>query len=294
MDFIVMKTKSIFVSLSFTFLLVAHNAQEQPELFLIDKIEVVVFGKEDVEIITKSDVDKPSLGGGFRSKEDVIFEKEVLLDAKQHKIPDDEEQVDAYLAQIQRENNLSPSDLEDIFTASGYTLEEGRQQLQVMQTVNTMLDVKIRSNLIVPRRDVEHYYNEHPAMIEAAYTLERLFVPQSKKMSKNDQRRQLVTLSLNKKEMKNAQWSEPFTIGHSDIAENKHFIYAMEPGDISAPQAVDGGFELFRLAEKIPQRLRTLEESYREITDILRRPKYEELMLKYREQLARNSSVVFF
>src|SRR5579862_1030758 len=95
---------------------------------LIDQIEVVVYGQEDVEIITKSDIDRPSLGGGFRTKDEIVFEREVLLDAKKHHIPQDEEAVDAYLAQIQREHNLSQAELEDIFTNSGYTLEEGREQ----------------------------------------------------------------------------------------------------------------------------------------------------------------------
>src|ERR1700733_10802261 len=118
----------------------SHDAVDMTNLVLIDQIEVVVFGQEDVEIITKSDVDRPSLGGGFRTKDEIVFEREVLLDAKKHKIPQDDEAVEAYLAQIQREHNLSEKELEQIFTASGYTVAEGRQQLQMMQTVNTMLD----------------------------------------------------------------------------------------------------------------------------------------------------------
>src|SRR5947207_7005352 len=99
----------------------------QPFLLLLDQIEVVVFGKEDVEIITKSDIDRPALGGGYRSQDDIIFERSVLLDAKQHKIPNDEETVDAGIEQMMREHNLSQDDLEAIFNASGYTLQEGRE-----------------------------------------------------------------------------------------------------------------------------------------------------------------------
>ena len=44
-------------------------------LVLLDQIEVVIYGQEDVEIITKSDIDRPSLGGGFRTKEEIVFEK---------------------------------------------------------------------------------------------------------------------------------------------------------------------------------------------------------------------------
>lgn len=271
-----------------------NGEEHQSQLFLIDKIEAVIFGKEDIEVVTKSDIERPSLGGGFRSKEDIIFEREVLLDAKEHKISSDEESVDAYIAQVQRENNLSQKDLEDIFTASGYTLEEGRQQLQVMQTVNTMLDVKIRSNLIVPRKDVENYYNEHPELIEATYTLERVVVPFSKKLSKERQLSGLIKIIESGNGMEKAPWSESFTLNHSEIAAQKQFIYTLEPGQISLPQEIENGFELFKLVEKTAEYRKSLDESYRDIVDILRRPKYEELMDNYRTMLMEHMSIVYF
>jgi len=264
------------------------------KLILLDQIEVVVYGQEDVEIITKSDIDRPSLGGGFRSKEDIVFEKEVLLDAKKHHIPQDEEAIDAYLAQMQREHNLSEAELEEIFTSAGYTIEEGREQLQIMQAINTMLDVKIRSNLIVPRKDVEEYYKNNPTIIEATYTLERAFVAQSKKLSHNVQYKVLKKYAQTGKGVSGIVWGDPFIISHSDVAESKQFIYSMELGQISLPEEVSGGFELFKLVEKTPETVKSLEESYRDIVDILRRPKYEELMEKYRQCLLKSASVVYF
>lgn len=263
-------------------------------LVLLDQIEVVIYGQEDVEIITKSDIDRPSLGGGFRTKEEIVFEKEVLLDAKKHHIPQDEEAIDAYLVQMQREHNLSEKELEEIFTSAGYTIEEGREQLQMMQAVNTMLDVKIRSNLIVPRKDVEQYCQNNPTIIEATYTLERAFVPQSKKISHNAQHKVLSKYAQTGKGVSGIVWGDPFTINHSDVAESKQFIYTMEPGTISSPEEVSGGFEMFRLVEKTPEMVKSVEESYREVVDILRRPKYEELMEKYRQFLLKSASVVYF
>ncbi len=270
----------------------AHEDIDTSKFILIDQIEVVVYGA-DVEIITKSDIDRPALGGDFRTKEDIVFEREVLLDAKKHHLPDDEEAVDAYLAQIQREHNLSPKELEEIFTASGYTIEEGRQQLQMMQTINTMLDIKIRSNLIVPRKDVEEYYKNNPEVIEATYTVQRAFVPQSAKISADKQYAVLVNYAKSGKGVAGIVWGEPMTLNHSEIAENKKFIYEMEAGDISLPRLVNDGFELFKLVEKTPRTVKSLEDSYRDIVDILRQPKYEELMRKYKELLSKNSSVVY-
>jgi hypothetical protein len=279
-----------------SFMIANEDPVDTTNLVLLDQIEVVVFGQEDVEIITKSDIDRPALGGGFRSKDEIVFEKEIYLDAKKHKVPQDEEAVDAYLAQIQREHNLSEKELETIFTSAGYTIEEGREQLQIMQTVNTMLDVKIRSNLIIPRKDVEKYYEEHPTVIEATYTLERMFVPQSKRMSPEEQYDILVKFARTGKGAKNLNlvWGEPFTINHSDVAESKQFIYTMKVGEVSLPEGIKDGFELFRLVAKTEERLKSLEECYRDIVDILRRPKYEELMENYRQFLLDHSSVIYF
>ncbi len=68
----------------------------------------------------------------------------------------------------------------------------------------------------------------------------------------------------------------------------------MEQGDISLPQEVAGGFEMFKLVEKTPETVKSLDDSYRDIVDILRRPKYEELMEKYKTALMKNASVVYF
>jgi hypothetical protein len=297
-----MKTRITILSLIFFSTFAAEHVDVSAEalakedlsnLVLIDQIEVVVYG-QDVEIITKSDIDRPALGGGFRGKEEIVFEREVLLDAKKHHLPQDEETIDAYLAQIQREHNLSQEELENIFTSSGYTIEEGREQLQTMQTINTMLDIKIRSNLIVPRRAVEQYYQNNPTVIEATYTLQRAFVPQSEKVSSEKQYKALVQYAKSGKNSSSITWSDPFTLEHSEIAESKQFIYTMQLGEISLPYEINGGFELFRLVEKTAEQIKSLEDSYREIVEILRRPKYEELMEKYREHLSQISSVVYF
>ncbi len=270
----------------------SKTGEEQSNLVLLDQIEVVVFGQEDVEIVTKSDIDRPALGGGYRTEDEIIFERSVLLDAKKHKIPNDEEAVDAGIEQMKREHDLSDDDLEMIFKESGYTLQEGRQQFQVMQMINTMLDVKVRSNLIVPRRDVEAYYNANPEVVEATYTIERLFIPFDQKKSKTRQRREIEKYVETGVGALEIQPGFVFTINHSDVAQQKQFIFTMEQNQLSAPQEIAGGFELLRLIEKTPEHFKTLDERYREIVDVLRRPKYEELMQKYRDQLMQQVSVV--
>ena len=184
--------------------------------------------------------------------------------------------------------------MKGIFTAAGYTFEEGREQLRLMQSVNTMLDFKIRSNLIVPRKDVQAYYDQHPEYVEASYVLQHTFVPFSATKSKKKQYDELVQFAKTGKGLSGIVWSQPFTINRSDVAVEKQFIFDMQPDEISLPQKTAEGFELFRLQEKHDKALRSFDDRYREIVDILRRPKYDELLTEYKKSLFDEASILRF
>ena len=278
----------------FVFLFTSTYSKGSSELYLLDTIEAVVRIQKNTEIITKSDVDRPSLGGEIRSLQDIVFERSLFLDAKKQGIKHDEDALEAYLMAIQHEHNLTRDGLKSIFTAAGYTYEEGREQLQMMQTSNIMIDFKIRSNLIVPRKDVVAYYQAHPQVVEPSYVLQRSVIPLSSTKTKEEQKKELAIFSKNKKGIDNIIWSEPFSIDQSDIAQEKQFIITMEPGDISLPIEISGGFELFRLKEKTEERVLTLDERYREIADILRQPKYKELLQAYKDSLFDTASITYF
>jgi len=286
--------KNINLWLFFSLFITIHS-HGSSDLYLLDTMEAVVRMQKDTEVITKSDVDRPSLGGEIRSLQDIVFERSLFLDAKKQGIRHDDDALEAYLMRIQHDNNLTRDGLKSIFTAAGYTYEEGREQLQMMQMSNTMIDFKILSNLIVPRKDVVSYYQAHPKIVEASYLLQRAILPLSSTKTKEQQKKELVIFSKTKKGVHNIIWSEPFSIDQSDIAEEKQFIIAMEPGGISLPIEISGGgFELFRLKEKTEERARTLDERYREIADILRQPKYEELLQAYKENLFDTVSITYF
>jgi hypothetical protein len=89
--------------------------KECENCFLIDKIDAVIFGEEGVEIVTKSEVDRPGLEGGARTLDGVVLERLMYLDAKKYKMLPSEEDVDKHLEGLQRENNLSQDDVKKKF-----------------------------------------------------------------------------------------------------------------------------------------------------------------------------------
>ncbi len=257
----------------------------------VDGIEAVVFGQSGLEIVTKSDVMRPSLAGVARTKDDIIFERLVFLDAQKFHVVPDEEAVDRYLASIQQDNNLTLDQLKEIFHAAGYTYEEGREQFKRLQTVNSMFDFKVRAQLVVPRNQVEEYYKQHPVEQEASYQLQYGRVPF--KGDSQDQKKEIQQRLADNREPRGVLWQDPFWINESEIAEDKMFITKLNAGQVAEPLPVEDGFELYKVIEKKDKRVAPLEERYREIVDILRRPKYEELMQKYRQQLFDSTSIIY-
>ena len=194
--------KKNYVLLFLVFLPLLCASKEKPRLklkvpkvpdsaFVIDTIQAVVFAR--------SDVMRPSLAGVTQSLDDIIFERLVFLDAQKYKIVPDEDAVDKYLAMVQKENNLTLDQLKDIFASAGYTYEEGRQQFRVMQTVNSMLGLKIHSQVLVPRAQVEEYYNTHPEIIEAEYHLQYGFMPYALKKRAAQEKALQVMVKTGKK-----------------------------------------------------------------------------------------------
>ncbi len=285
--------KTLFTLLAFSTLNVFSNDTKVPDdAFLIDTIEVVAFGQGGTEIVTLSDVLRPSLTGEKQSKDDIIFERLVYLDAQKFKIVPDEEGVDRYLAEIQKQNNLTLDKLKRIFQQAGYSYQEGREQFKRLQTVKTMMDFKISSNLIVPRKQVEKYYNEHPVKEEGSYYLRHGVVPFND--NKEQQEKELIAFAQTGKNDPGIEWENAYWYKKSELPDDKEFIFSMQRNEISKPVKIDGRYELYQLVDKKEERITPLDERYTDIVNILSRPKYEQLMKKYKKQLFDSVSILYF
>lgn len=272
-----------------------ETAPALPEnAYLVDKIKAVVFAPDGTKVITKSELDRPGLDGRSRTLDDLILERLLLLDALKFKMIPDDETIDKYLANIQRENNLTLDALKKIFTAAGYSYEEGREQFGMMSIVNQILDYKIRSRLIVPEKEVVAYYNTNPETVEATYFIERAVVPYVLGKTHEQQQKEIELFINHGIGLLQIEWQAPYWMAHSEFASDKMFIVALQPGQISMPQETIEGFELFRVKEMKPTHDRPLEERYRDIVEVLRKPKYEQLMEEYKKQLFDTAAVLTF
>jgi len=275
-----------------------ENAQElQPKkspLYLIDTIKVVVFGDDRTDLITELDCMRPSLDGQKRSLEDLILEDLIFQDAVRYKMLPTEESITRHLMSVQREHNLSLDDIKNIFGTAGYSFDEGKEKFGVMSAVGQMLDFKIRSRLIVPEKDIESYYKEHPVYTDETYELANALIKREEDQSLDEMRAEIEQFMQTGDSSLQVTWSEPFWVKADEISPNRQFIKGMITDQIAIAAEIDDGIEIIKLMNKQERRLLTLEERYHDVADTLRQPKYEEMFNNYRKELFGNASLIYF
>ncbi len=73
-------------------------------------------------------------------------------------------------------------------------------------------------------------------------------------------------------------WSPAFWIADSELADDLRPLVQHNAGYIGQPRETSDGFEVYQLVNKKSEQLRSLQERYRDIVNILRQPKLEEMM----------------
>jgi hypothetical protein len=263
-----------------------------PVLFSIDKVVAIIDGPERRHIICQSELERLGIDGRKPQLNDLIIEELIYQDAVKHKVPIDD-YADRYIRSIKKAHNIGDKEVDRIFEGAGLSPEEGRTKLQKMGANTTMLDLKVKARIFIPQHDIENYFNQNPKYKEERYEIEVAFVPFFSHESQKQQdqlaylKDQIETKSLD------VMWGVPFWIKKTDIAEDKMFITCMKPGDISLPQRVQNGFEIYRMKDKKERRLVPLQRRVRRIVDILREPKFKEMFDIYVKELFNTASIIY-
>ena len=275
------------------------------KMHLLDSIEAVVYGPANARVITKWDIARPPLGGPAATLDEVVLEYLICDDAQKLKIAPSESDVDRILDTVRKQNNLTLDQLSELVKENGYTMEEIRERFKRMQVVNQMLDYRVRSNVIIPRREIVNYYEANPEIEEARLVIRRACIPfvQSKpanqesleaaQVSQAAQLTELTKKAVDNKAIKEQiTWGEPFTVLEGDLACDKKFLLNLKVGCMHGPTKVAQGFELFEMIERRDKRTRTLDERYSEITEKLKEPTFKRLFDEYKTKLTSEASVL--
>ncbi len=272
---------------------IEQELDEIEQIELIDSIVAVVYGPERTRIICDSELRRMGIDGRRRTLPDIILEELMYQQTIKYKIPVDESAIDKYLLDIRRKNNLSLEQVKDIFKRSGYTYQEGREQLAMMYASSTMVELKIMQRLGVTEQEVLAFYEANPIYKEAKYQLERSFIPYKSSISHDEQKMMIERDIIKKGKASELQWGTPFWLKESELSEVMEFVNSMNVGDVSVPLEDSDGFEIYRLTAKRDRCVVSLEKRFREISDILKMPKYQQEMEKYRDELFAAAHIVY-
>lgn len=257
------------------------------ERYLVDKIDVVIMGYQQmdtfVELIMRSDSERPNLLGQIITLEELVTEACYYIDARRLRAVMTEDQIDMIWTSLLRTYNLTREGLINVVEGMGYSEEEARKQLGRMNTVNSLLDMRVTGNIIIEKAEIDAYYEANPAYNDGVYTLQRAIIPFG--ADKDAQEQALKQLIATHADGLKATWSDSFSVNFAELASDKAQIHIAQPNEIVFTGKTTDGFELYKLVERTEPKLKTLAERYDEIMDTLRRPQAEKQLAAYQEAL---------
>jgi hypothetical protein len=261
------------------------------DFMLLDQGVMVVSGPVTNTIITHSDVyDKLNLDGSMISLEQQIKMEIIRQEVISDKMPIDEMAADKYLANIQKVNNLSLDDLEELAGQCRRTFYELKQLLTLQYTYDFFLYHKFRAHLVPSDQDVIDYCNENPD-IEQGYCVIQVAFVEFSIANKDEVSDKIETIVAGAISDKNIEWSDPIKVNIKDIADDKLFIQDMQVGQIHCIEDKKV-FELYKLVEKQDERIVPVADRKAFVVDILNRKMYENLLRKYEEHMIDNVALI--
>ncbi len=74
----------------------------------------------------------------------------------------DEREIDNAIEQVKAMNYYSDEDLRRALTASGVSMEEYREEIKRQILRNKLVNIKVKSKIIITETDIKAYYDNHP------------------------------------------------------------------------------------------------------------------------------------
>ena len=250
-----------------------------------NEIVAVVYGTNSTDIILQTDVDAAKKE--TRTLDDIILEKLMYQDACRYKIDINDDAIDRHLSGLCNQPGVTRDELEKIFRQSGYSYAEAVDRIRVGRAIEVLTEHKIRSRLVVLEKDVIAYCEANP---EIEFTISKAIVPFDSSKSKSSQLDELKK-AVRTNNLKGIKFDSPYSLMLDEIVDSKKFITKMKPGSVSQPSEVKGGFEIVKLVKRSE---RSVQDRYREVDALLKKPKFDEMLEAYKKDLKAAASVVYY
>lgn len=279
------------------------------DLYAQDKIAAVV----NQDIITQKDVDdfthfmRIQLSREYKGKEletkiqsmkldllnKLIEDRLILQEAKKEKFQPDESRVTAKISEIRKRY---PSDIEfqSDLAKQGMTQADLENKIREQLIMYTMVEIKIRSKVIVRPEEVTSFYNAN---------IKDFMTPEERQLTvvtlENED--QAKTFSYNFRsgqKLEDLATRYPITVNKLDAFKGEELrkdiedvVFKMGIGEISNPVKIDGQYYIFKLENLVPPKQQSLSEAQGAVHDYLFNKKMQEALDKWLDELKKQSYV---
>lgn len=281
----------IKAKLLLVFLTILHDII-RAELYLVDKIECVVCGPVrntpivDTDATLKRNLDGHPIPLQQQIQQDIISQQ-IIAD----KMPIDPAAAEKYIEGMKKQNNLTDSDLAELFEQVGRTFTEGLGLLNDQYYHEMFMHHKFKSQVIATDDDIKKYYDEHPAYVDGWCEIQVAYIDYD--ADGKDKVKDTVNNIIEGKQTvgNTVEWSAPMKIQLTDLATDKKFIFDMDTSQIKAHDA-NGSYELYKLIDKKEPELKSLQERRASIIDKLNRQQLEKMLENYNHEVRKFIDII--
>ncbi len=251
---------------------------------------------DEVIVVTWLDINRRTLDGRSKTPEEELFNRLMYFEAYSvYKISIPEDAVMRDFDSIKAENGLTQEQLENLFKEQLYSFQDGVEQRRMMYAISTLLGQFVAGRIIITQEEIKKYYDDVVSGViqgplsvveKESFKIKRAFIPAG---TFTDE--ELQELAEKQFYIGLLDWKMPYWIATDEIADEKSFIKRMRKDDIYVEKN-NGGHEVFMVIKYSPERVKSLEDMNKNITQLLTEEKQKTVMEEYKKELFSRYTII--
>ncbi|MCK5214681.1 MAG: peptidyl-prolyl cis-trans isomerase [Candidatus Omnitrophica bacterium] len=233
----------------------------------------------------------------------LVEDKLIISEGQKKGVEVKEAAIQKRLTEI-KSSYASERDFLDAILSEGSTVTDLRQKIEEQLTIKFVVDMEVRSKIVINPQEVTDYYNGHfeEFQLPARVKVDSIFVSNSTDPKETQAKLDKVVNVLSKL-MKNKDdfrelaeiYSEAPPLGFIEKGQLQPIIeetiFKLKEGDISSIIEVNNGFYIFKVDKKSPPELAELEMVKEEISNLIFRKKFSENIRGWLDELKNNAFI---
>jgi peptidyl-prolyl cis-trans isomerase SurA len=223
----------------------------------------------------------------------------------------DEREIDNAIEQVKAMNYYSDEDLRKALTASGINIEEYRDEIKRQILRNKLVNIKIKSKIIVTETDIKTYYDNNldKYASKKKYLLRNIIMLYPVTMDQQPKQKVYLRMEAVYKQLNEGalfldiaqEYSEAMNASDGgrlglfsldELAENiAEAVKELNPGEISSITDTDQGYQIFFVETIEESGGRTLSEMTEEISKLLYEESVNEKFQSWIEHLREDAHI---